>query len=405
MITSCEKENLKHNIDIIKHSIKKYTTLQVKNIVEISDIDDICLEYLADGFFVKNEDTLYLSTSELDRISVIPNRFSTLDLLKIDSSGKTWKILNLLGNYLDNVHSIHVKCSHDVSETEKIFEDVEEFLKVKGFIILDIARYRGYSYSVWIKPEYLNNDRKSQSSAKISIISSLSQLWLNSGNLSRKFIENYLVKLFKKKYRNKFLDNIHQFKSIKCENGDEEKFLLIASRDDMHSGQFENIGLAPSPHLLKQAFCDIQIDKSWVLLDAGCGTGYVLYKLHNQFKNVYGYELNSELCKIARSNLKQVGVKNFEIFNKNINEIDIEFLTNINVFYLYNPFIGETFKNFIKKIVKSIELKDRPVYIVYANSTYRNTVLRYNKIFNLVKTSEQLNYSIDVFYHEKHITQ
>ena len=52
------------------------------------------------------------------------------------------------------------------------------------------------------------------------------------------------------------------------------------------------------------------------------------------------------------------------------------------------------------KIVKSIEKKDRPVYIVYANSVYRNTVLRYNKIFNLVKTSQQQNYSIDIFFHE-----
>lgn len=400
MISNEEKQNIKHNIDIITHLLKDYTTLKVKNIVEISDLNDICLEFLADALFVKNEDSLYIKSTELSNLSLIYNKFATLDLLKIDSHEMAWNILHLMGKFLNNVHAIHVKCSHDQNETDKIFEDIEALLNSNGFSLIDIARYRGYSYSMWLKPEYLKNNKQLKLTTKINIISSLWQLWLNSNNFGKKFIENYLIKFLRKKYRNKFYGYINLFKSIKCETKEEEKFLLIASKDDIQNGQFENVSLAPSPHLLKKAFDDLQIDKTWALLDAGCGTGYVLYKLNEQFKCVYGYELNSECCDIARRNLKSAGVKNFEIFNKNINDIDIDFLTNINVFYMYNPFLGTTFKNFIMKIVKSIEKKDRPVYIVYANSVYRNTVLRYNKIFNLVKTSQQQNYSIDIFFHE-----
>ena len=41
MISNEEKQNIKHNIDIITHLLKDYTTLKVKNIVEISDLN-IC---------------------------------------------------------------------------------------------------------------------------------------------------------------------------------------------------------------------------------------------------------------------------------------------------------------------------------------------------------------------------
>lgn len=397
MFTKENLINIEHNISIISDLLSRYTSLKVRSITEISEFGEISIEYLAERLKVNHKNIFYVHSDELSKLNNLSDKFEELDLLKIDVTGKGWEILSLLNNFLKNVNAVHIKSEHSFNKNCKVFEDIEELLTSCGFTLMDIARYKGASYSMWIKPEYLIVCEKQ--TEKLDFICTLFQNWLQADKFQRLFIEVF-VKFLKKKIRHKFKNYIEIFNSIKCDNKIEERFTLVAFKEDIQNGSLQNVSLAPSPHIINSAFSDLEINKSWNLFDAGSGTGYVLYKLHSKFNTVTGCELNKKLYKISARNLKACGVDNYKLYCKDINEITAEEISDVNVFYMYNPFWGNTFKNFLNNIVKSIELNNRPVYIIYANSIYRNTVLRFNNMFHIVKTIKQPNYDTDIFYHK-----
>lgn len=118
------------------------------------------------------------------------------------------------------------------------------------------------------------------------------------------------------------------------------------------------------------------------VLDVGCGKAGAMVALRDAgFERVDGIELSNRLCTIARENLNKVSMQD----KSSVYEVDATKFSkynNYNVFYLYDPFRGETFRAVIDKIEKSLEDNPRTVHLVYANPWEHKKVVE-NGFFRL----------------------
>lgn len=60
------------------------------------------------------------------------------------------------------------------------------------------------------------------------------------------------------------------------------------------------------------------INQDWKVVDAGSGSGFLSMILGNLGCKVYSYEIREDFYKIAKENIKNSGMKNIKIFNKDI---------------------------------------------------------------------------------------
>jgi len=60
------------------------------------------------------------------------------------------------------------------------------------------------------------------------------------------------------------------------------------------------------------------INQNWKVVDAGSGSGFLSMILGNLGCKIYTYEIREDFYKIAKENIKNSGLKNIKIFNKDI---------------------------------------------------------------------------------------
>jgi SAM-dependent methyltransferase len=102
--------------------------------------------------------------------------------------------------------------------------------------------------------------------------------------------------------------------------------------------------------------------KQYVLMDVGCGTGYVLNRWSKYFKKVIGVEINPISFKIAQSNLRR---KDIALINDDVRNID---LSGVDIFFLYNPFPEEIMLTFIRSIKRGSR-------VIYLNPTCHSVLV------------------------------
>ena len=158
--------------------------------------------------------------------------------------------------------------------------------------------------------------------------------------------------------------------------------------------------------IFRSSFMDIisklDIDKSWNFLDCGCGLGLTLYLSHELFNKVYGIEILEKVAEIANSNLQKMKVENYEVVNEDIRKISEDLIDRINVFYLFNPFVGEVFDVFLKNLEASILRKDREVYVIYANCICEDKFVKYENILPLETSVDDFK-KINYYHHKKEV--
>lgn len=72
-------------------------------------------------------------------------------LVKIDTEGCSYETLLGFGEKLHDVCAIHVECEHkQIWQDQKIYDEVAEFLKEKGFTLISFKRTENQSDSIWI---------------------------------------------------------------------------------------------------------------------------------------------------------------------------------------------------------------------------------------------------------------
>lgn len=120
------------------------------------------------------------------------------------------------------------------------------------------------------------------------------------------------------------------------------------------------------------------------VFDFGCGKAGSLLMLHDKgIGRIGGVELNRDLYETALENLKKCGVNEFEILNSDALNIK-ETLDHYNYFYMYNPFLGNTFRTVINNLEESYNRNKRKIFLLYSGATLHTEVVR-NGYFRLVK--------------------
>jgi hypothetical protein len=108
-----------------------------------------------------------------------------------------------------------------------------------------------------------------------------------------------------------------------------------------------------------------------VFLDAGAGMGRVVLQaaLKYPLRRVIGVEISEELHRIAQANLERnrhrLRAAEVELVNTDIGSFDIP--DDVSIVFLYNPFTGEILRNFIDRLLDSVNRFPRRVRVLYVN--------------------------------------
>ena len=105
-------------------------------------------------------------------------------------------------------------------------------------------------------------------------------------------------------------------------------------------------------------------------LDYGCGLGRVLVLASRYpYAQVIGVEFSEKLCRQAEQNLTAAGSRrrcgSVSVVNANAREFPVP--DNVTVFFLFNPFGGETLRQVIRNVAESRQRNPRPVQLLVCN--------------------------------------
>jgi SAM-dependent methyltransferase len=118
----------------------------------------------------------------------------------------------------------------------------------------------------------------------------------------------------------------------------------------------------------------LSISPSDTLLDIGCGKGGAMLTLvRYPFARVDGLEISPNLARIARQNLRRVGVSKANVFCGDAAEF--RDLDDYNYFYLYNPFPEAVMRRMLENMRRSLERRPRKATIIYKNPIFAGAVM------------------------------
>ncbi|MEE9429071.1 MAG: class I SAM-dependent methyltransferase [Paracoccaceae bacterium] len=126
-----------------------------------------------------------------------------------------------------------------------------------------------------------------------------------------------------------------------------------------------------TPYLiLNEILRELDLGKSDVFVDLGCGKGRVLCMASGtDVGRVIGVEQNPDFLDVARNNLDAMPDKhtNVELFRGLAQDFDFK---NVTVLFLFNPFGAKTLQQVLSLIKADLKETPRPFRIVYANPVH-----------------------------------
>lgn len=112
------------------------------------------------------------------------------------------------------------------------------------------------------------------------------------------------------------------------------------------------------------------------LLDVGCGKGVVLKEAAGfQFRKITGIEVQPEIIRTARRNLKRLGLEE-KAGCICADAAEYDGYGDYNVFFFFNPFDGETLNTVMEKIMESRKAGELFI-VIYHNPVYLSEAEKY----------------------------
>ena len=180
-----------------------------------------------------------------------------------------------------------------------------------------------------------------------------------------------------------------------------KKFMLDSNQFNYYNYYIKMTINPQSSRKFIKIFKKLNLSQSNILLDIGCGNGYMLLLLNKilKFKKLYGVEIDKNIYKTCKRNIAISKCSNIKIYNKNA--IDFNIPKDVTVIYLFNPFdklnIFCTNKNevsyyihVINNIKKSYNTNNRKIQIIFINIS--------NKIKKLFQKSFNIYEDSNIFY-------
>lgn len=120
------------------------------------------------------------------------------------------------------------------------------------------------------------------------------------------------------------------------------------------------------------------------VFDFGCGKGgaLILFEKYG-FKKYGGVEYDRQIYSVLNENFNILGLNKSRLINGDATRITTE-LDEYNYFFMYNPFMGETFSKVIKNIEMSWMRDKRKIILIYSGPYCHDEVVK-NNYFVLTK--------------------
>lgn len=113
-------------------------------------------------------------------------------------------------------------------------------------------------------------------------------------------------------------------------------------------------------------------------LDYGSGKGRVIAAAATYpFKKVLGVEISVDLNRIAKANIDRMRhrrAEHVEVIRSDA--VDFILPDDINVIFLFNPFIGKTLKRVVGNIHDSYTARPRSIYILFFNKIHFERIIK-----------------------------
>jgi SAM-dependent methyltransferase len=134
-------------------------------------------------------------------------------------------------------------------------------------------------------------------------------------------------------------------------------------------------------------------------LDYGCGKGRVVHQAASlPFGRVIGVEISPQLLSVARRNLERnrhrLACRDVELVNSDARTYDVP--DDVNYVYMYNPFVGDVFRDVLRNIERSLERRPRRLRLIYVYPVM-DAALKASRWFTVVSDSNGRHERIAVY--------
>lgn len=122
----------------------------------------------------------------------------------------------------------------------------------------------------------------------------------------------------------------------------------------------------------------IDINENDCFIDIGCGKGATLYYATKYpFKRIAGIEIEPSLYNIAEKNFKTLKLPDIELFNDNA--LSFDKYSQFNVYFLFNPFSTDIYKQVIDKLAITDNSEFNKVYLICYGDSPTDYIAQYNR--------------------------
>ena len=142
---------------------------------------------------------------------------------------------------------------------------------------------------------------------------------------------------------------------------------------------YDNCGWLP----VRRALKDLGPGLTDVFVDLGSGKGQALLIAGQlPFRRVIGVEIYEELSQCAKRNIARARsrLRAQEVDSVTANVLEWPFPDDASVVFMYNPFIGDTFRGVVNRIFESYDRKPRTLHIVYVIPWEHNWLLSTGRV-------------------------
>lgn len=135
----------------------------------------------------------------------------------------------------------------------------------------------------------------------------------------------------------------------------DEKYPMWVNKGDLAS--YWDKGAAERFHRLSKnrSSSEKQVEKlnlkrTDIVLDIGCGTGRLTIPIAKRVKTVYGIDVSKKMLKIVKTESEKEGLKNIKLINANFETFDINKIKKVDVSISYNSLGVYDIKKVLTKI-------------------------------------------------------
>jgi precorrin-6B methylase 2 len=167
---------------------------------------------------------------------------------------------------------------------------------------------------------------------------------------------------------------------LNIETGDGDAGLWRGEKTDKARHADNRAYATPDYHYINKIMETLKPGKQDVLYDIGSGKGRILcVAARKEVGKCVGIEVMDDLCELSRQNAAKLRGKRAPIEIR-CEDAAVADMSDGTIYFLFNPFGGETLRDVLQNIARSLAEKPRRIRIVYYNSAHRDVFEKFRAL-------------------------